>query len=281
MEDHGFDVIDCHHHYEAGAGIGDMLGYASRGAHDVDGVDMEMQTRIEIMDREHIRGAVIIAGHSYLRPRGLADTMEVNNKVAAYRDRAPDRFVAAVGVVEPLYGHSGHDEIRRCAAELGMKGISFHNGYQGVPIDGPLMYPMIEKIGEAGMTPFIHAIGTQLETVWQADVLAKDFPDLPMIVLDTFHDHNAVRALTDIAERRPNLYFDLSLLVSFDCLGRPLVRAIGADRFVYGTDLYSWPLQTKSYGNILSNILESDLSTEEKSAILSGNIKKILKLQLA
>jgi predicted TIM-barrel fold metal-dependent hydrolase len=159
-----------------------------------------------------------------------------------------------------------------------MKGISFHNGYQGVPIDGPLMYPLIEKIGEAGMTPFLHAIGTQLETVWQADVLAKDFPDLPMLVLDTFHDHNAVRALADIAERRPNLYFDLSLLVSFDCLGLPLVRAIGADRFVYGTDLYSWPLQTKAYGNLLANILETDLSDEEKAAILSGNLKRIMKL---
>jgi predicted TIM-barrel fold metal-dependent hydrolase len=277
MEDHGFDVIDCHHHYEAGAGVGDMIGFASRGSDRDSGVDMELQTRLEIMDREHVRGAVIIAGHTYLRPRGLADTMEVNDKVAAYCQRAPDRFLASVGVVEPLYGPAGHDEIRRCA-ELGMKGISFHNGYQGVPIDGPLMYPLIEKIGAAGMTPFIHAIGTQLETVWQADVLAKDFPDLPMIVLDTFHDHNAIRALPDIAARRPNLYFDLALLVSFDCLGLPLVRAIGAERFVYGTDLYSWPLQTKAYGNLLSNILETDLSDDEKTAILSGNLKRVLKI---
>ena len=63
MNEHGFDVIDCHHHYEAGAGVGDMIGYASRGADHTGEVDMELQTRLDIMDREHIRGAVIIAGH--------------------------------------------------------------------------------------------------------------------------------------------------------------------------------------------------------------------------
>ena len=99
--------------------------------------------------------------------------------------------------------------------------------------------------------------------------------ELPSVMLGGYHEGGI---LPDIAERRPNLYFDVALLVSFDCLALPLVRAIGADRFVYGTDLYSWPLQTMPYGNLLANILETDLSDEEKIAILSGNLKKLLKL---
>ena len=278
MNKHAFDVIDMHHHFETSSAISDTLGFAPRAgaAPGGDNVDLELRTRLAILDSEHVRGAVIIAGHTYLRPRGLLDTMEVNNAVAAYRNGTPERFLAAVGVVEPLYGPAAYGEVRRCRDELGMCGISFHNGYQGVPIDSPQMRPLIQKIGEAGLTPFIHAIGSPLETIWQVDSLAKHFPDLPMVVLDTFYDHNAVRALAEIAERRPNLTFDLALLVGFECLGLPVVRAVGAHRFVYGTDQYSWPLMTKTYGSLLPSILDCDLSDAEKTAIFSGNIKRIL-----
>ena len=278
MNGHGFDVIDMHHHFETSTAISDMIGFARRtGATSVDNnVDLELSTRLAILDAEHVRGAVIIAGHTYLRPRGLSDTMEVNNAVAAYRNGTPDRFLAAVGVIEPLYGPAAYSEVTRCRDELGMCGISFHNAYQGVPVDSPQMWPLIQKIGEAGLTPFIHAIGSPLETIWQVDSLAKHFPDLPIVVLDTFYDHNAVRALPDIAERRPNLTFDLALLVGFECLGLPVVRAVGADRFVYGTDQYSWPLMTKTYGSLLPSILDCDLSDAEKTAIFSGNIKHLL-----
>lgn len=280
MNNHGFDVIDMHHHFEASTGISDMLGFSGRtgAAPGKSKADLDLSTRLAILDAEHVRGAVIIAGHTYLRPRGLADTMDVNNAVAAYRNATPDRFLAAVGVIEPLYGPAAYSEVTRCRDELGMRGISFHNAYQGVPIDSPQMRPLIEKIGEAGLTPFIHAIGSQLETIWQVDSLAKHFPDLPMVVLDTFYDHNAVRALPEIAERRPNLTFDLALLVGFECLGLPVVRAVGAHRFVYGTDQYSWPLMTKTYGSLLPSILDCDLSDADKTAILSGNIKRILRI---
>jgi predicted TIM-barrel fold metal-dependent hydrolase len=278
MDNHGFHVIDMHHHYEPGFAVSDALdiggGPGSGDEHDK--ARIELSTRLSTLDVEHVSGAVIIAGPTYLRPRGLADTVEVNNAIAAYRNRVPDRFLASVGVIEPLYGPAAYGEAARCRDELGMCGISFHNAYQSVPIDSPLMRPLIQKIGEAGLVPFIHAIGSPLETIWQVDALAKDFPDLPMVVLDVFYDVNSFKSLPAIAERRPNLTFDLALMVSFECQGLPTVRAVGADRFVYGTDQYSWPLMTKPFGSLLPRILESDLSDADKTAIFSGNIKRIL-----
>jgi predicted TIM-barrel fold metal-dependent hydrolase len=58
----------------------------------------------------------------------------------------------------------------------------------------------------------------------------------------------------------------------------PQVRTIGADRFLYGTDLYSWPSMSSTMGDVLPQILKSDLPDDAKAAILGGNIKRILNL---
>jgi predicted TIM-barrel fold metal-dependent hydrolase len=99
-----------------------------------------------------------------------------------------------------------------------------------------------------------------------------------MIILDAFRDFSQVRSLDQIAARRPNLYFDLSLLLSFELMGLPQVRAIGADRFLFGTNFYSWPTMTKPIGRPLEQILESDLADDAKAAILGQNATRVLRL---
>jgi predicted TIM-barrel fold metal-dependent hydrolase len=286
LQEHGFDVIDVHQHLSH-----DALDAHHRYLHvernivfegprkhtdPIEGLAaIELRNRLDALDAEHVRGAVIIPIHGYLRPRGIVDTAAMNDAVAAYRNRAPGRFVAAVGVIEPIHGPAGYDEIIRCRDELGFSGISIHGQ---VPTNSLLMRRLVGKIGEAGLVPFVHCLGTYNETISQVDSLARDFPDLTMLLLDVFHDPAQVSLLPEIAERRPNLHFDLSSTVSFEVMGLPQVRAIGADRFLYGTNMHSTPLNTKPLGTLLSSILESDLSHEEKSAILSGNTQRILGL---
>jgi predicted TIM-barrel fold metal-dependent hydrolase len=278
IPEHGFDVIDMHHHIDVGVSITAAMNVGRQDSEPgADRDKLELETRLRMMDQQHVRGAIMLPGHTYLRPRGLADTMVVNDAVAAYRDKHPDRFVAALGVVEPLYGPAGYDEVVRCRDELGLVGISFHNGMQGVPVDTSLMRGLLQKIGEAGMVPFIHAVGEGMENIWQVDTLAKDFPDLTFVCLDVFRDIVQLKSLPEIAERRANVYFDLALSVSFDIMGLPQVRTVGADRFLYGSNLYSWPMMTNPF-NLLPEILRSDLSDDQKTAIFSGNIKRLLDL---
>jgi predicted TIM-barrel fold metal-dependent hydrolase len=278
MQNRGFDIIDVHHHYEAGYGVGEFLAVANGpGQMGRSGAAaLELATRLSIMDMDDVGLAIVIAGHTYLRPNGIVDTRAVNDAVADYLSREPTRLIAGVGVVEPLYGEVGLAEIRRCKHELGLAGISFHNRFQGAPIDSPLMTPLIEAMGDVGLIPFIHAYGTPLETLTQVDSLAGRFPELPILVLDVFHDVNQIRALPEVARRRPNLHFDLSLLVNFETLGLPLVRELGAHRFLFGTDQYSWPLMTTPYGCVASGVIASDLSDTDKAMILSGNARRLL-----
>ena len=92
----------------------------------------ERQIRLDTMDRNGVDAAIVIPGHSYLRPEGLADTRRVNDGIAAYRDSAPTRFTAALGIVEPIYGRAGDAELRRIKQELGFVGVSLHTRFQGV-----------------------------------------------------------------------------------------------------------------------------------------------------
>ena len=289
VEDHGFDVIDVHQHLSH-----DSLDDSHRHLHVERNVvfegpnlrrkgdntgesraSIELRNRLDAMDAQHVRSAVVIPIHGYLRPRGVVDTASMNDAVAAYRDLQRNRFVAAVGVVEPIHGPVGYSEIKRCRDELGFVGISTHGQ---VPTNSLLMRRLVEKIGEAGLVPFVHCYGSYNETIAQVDSLAKDFPDLPMLALDVFHDPAQVSLLPEVAERRPNLYFDLSTSVNFEATGLPQIRAVGAERFLYGTNMHSLPLNTKPFGTLLPSIIDSDLTRHEKRAILSGNAERILGL---
>jgi len=102
IKDLGFDLFDCHHHVgDVKAFMGDALPH--EGPTTTDALAKEMSARIAIMDEGGVRQAVVIPGHGYPRPNGLADTRAINDRIATYRDMRTDRFPVAVGIAEPLY----------------------------------------------------------------------------------------------------------------------------------------------------------------------------------
>ncbi|NUU24287.1 MAG: amidohydrolase family protein [Streptomycetaceae bacterium] len=267
-----FDILDCHHH------VGEVHGTLGLGgAAGAPDVSAERATRLATMDRNGVHQAVVIPGHGYLRPHGLADTRRVNDAIAAYRDAAPDRFPAAVGVTEPLYGPAGLAEIDRCADELGLRGISIHARFHGVTVGSPLVRAIVERCGERGMVPFVHALGEHAgEALWEVQELGREFPETTIVVLDAFASFEHSRQALPVGELAPNLVFDTSLAYTFD-LVEPFVRRHGASRLVYGSDLYSAPLGYRRT-HVLGQILAADLPDDEKRLILAGNTRRILGL---
>src|SRR5947208_14881435 len=120
-----FDVFDVHHH--VGRAFDALGGELDPGAADgAEFAHTELVERLRIMAEGGVRQALVIPGHGYLRPNGLADTRRVNDEIAAYRDRTPDRFPVACGIVEPRDGEAALGELDRVAHELGLVAISFH-----------------------------------------------------------------------------------------------------------------------------------------------------------
>jgi predicted TIM-barrel fold metal-dependent hydrolase len=272
----GFRVLDVHHH--VGDAMQALAMPGAPGAGAPPGLEEEMRIRLETMDRDGVDGALLIPGHSYLRPNGLADTRRINDGIAAYRDSARDRFPAALGIVEPLYGRAGDEEMRRIKEELGLVGVSFHTRFQGVATDSPLVLAQVELMGQLGLVPFLHSVSeASEEALWRVQRVARAFPDLTMIVLDAFSSHEQSSHAMLVAELAPNLVFDSSLAYTIDPALR-LIERFGHERIVYGTDLYSHPLGYH-HSTVLAHWLASDLKPEILQDVLAGTAERILGLE--
>jgi len=273
----GFDVFDVHHH--VGRAF-DALG-GELAADHVDGPDklaefarIELADRLRIMDEGGVRQALVIPGHGYLRPEGIADTRRVNDEIAAYRDRTPDRFPVACGIVEPTHGAASFAEIDRAHDELRLVALSFHTRFQGVSLDSQWILRYLGRMGELGLVPILHAMDdTPEEALWKLAAVARAHPDLPIVALDAFGGFEATRQCFFVAETAPNIVFDTSLSYNFDFI-EDFARRFGAARVVFGTDLYSYPVGQR-ISHLLPQILASSLPDADKAAILGGNARAL------
>lgn len=273
-----FEVLDVHHHvgnaFRALGGADD----ATPGLDEREFERIELDSRLAIMDEAAVQQAIVIPGHGYHRPDGIADTRAENDAIAAYRDRTPDRFPGAVGIVEPRDGAASLVELERCRHELGLVGISFHTRFQGVSLDSQWIITYCARMAELGLVPVLHAMNeTPEEALWKLAVVARTIPDTPVIALDAFGSYEATRECFFIAEVAPNIVFDTSLSYNFDFI-EDFANRFGADRVVFGTDLYSYPVGRR-ISHLLDQILASDLSDADKAAILAGNARRIFGLR--
>ncbi|HLM18016.1 MAG TPA: amidohydrolase family protein [Acidimicrobiia bacterium] len=272
-EDVGFDVFDVHHHvgraFDAlGGGLDDAGGDAAEIAR------VELAERLRIMDEGGISQALVIPGHGYLRPNGLADTRRVNDEIAAYRDNTPDRFPVACGIVEPRDGPYALDEIDRLSSELRLVAISFHTRFQGVSMDSQWIVRYLERMGELGLVPVIHAMDdTPEESLWKLASIARSLPDLTILALDAFSSYEATKQCFFVADVAPNIVFDTSLSYNFDFIEEFAVR-FGPERVLFGTDLYSWPVGRR-VSHLLPQIVACGLPRDAKASILGDNARRL------
>ena len=274
MIDIGYDVFDVHPHVgRAFDALGGDLGREEPAAAEF--ARVELESRLRIMDEGGVRQALVIPGHGYLRPNGIADTRRINDEIAAYRDRTPDRFPVACGIVEPRDGAQALGELDRIARDLGLVAVSFHTRFQGVSMDSQWILSYIERIAELGMLPIIHAMDdTPEESLWKLASVARRFPDVTILALDAFGGFEATRQCFFVAELAPNIVFDSSLSYNADFIV-DFAKQFGAERVVFGTDLYSHPVGRR-ISHLLPQFVESDLSEDAKTAILGGNARRLL-----
>jgi predicted TIM-barrel fold metal-dependent hydrolase len=270
-----YDVFDVHHH--VGRAFDALGGELPSEEEQAEFDRIELADRLRIMDEGGVRQAMVIPGHGYLRPAGIADTRRVNDGIAAYRDATPERFPVACGIVEPGHGHHSYAEIDRCAGELGLVALSFHTRFQGVSLDSQWIVRYLERMGQAGLVPIIHAMDdTPEEALWKLATLARKHPDLTIVALDAFGGFEATRQCFHVAELAPNIVWDTSLSYNFDFI-EDFARRFGSDRVVFGTDLYSHPVGQR-ISHLLPQIVASKLCDEDKAAILGGNARRLLKV---
>lgn len=254
-------IFDVHHHVGS-LGIGSSDQAPAKTAGD------DYESRVALMDKYGIDIAAVMPSLQYERTEGIRDTRRVNDRIAAYRDRHVDRFPVACGTVEPLYdANVAIAEIERMAGELSFKGIVWHSRFQGAFLDDRRMDPLIDAATAHALLVFVHVFAdSKLEAPWTLENLAGRHGETTFVALDAFTGSGESEAMISIARRNANIYFETAGAFGLGRVLERFVDAVGADRLVFGSDLYASP----PWWRVPQPLLELQASPLAEQGLLDG-----------
>ena len=286
----------------AAAGLGSLVpGPARLATMDAQGVDIQL---------------ISINGFWwYAADRDLARRIVLaqNEGLAKWMKTHPMRFIPMASVALQ-FPDLAAEQLEDATKRLGLRGVTIGGHVAGEDLSLPKYDPFWAKAAELGAVVFMHPggseniikpgtlggrgdlgniIGNPLETTYFLSRLIFDgtldkFPALRICAAHAGGYLPSYLGRTDVAcevrpgakcanKRRPREYFKDQLLIDtmvFSEEGlRHLVSEVGVSQIVYGTDVpYNWPVTV----DLILNA--KFLSDSEKEAILSGNLRRLLKI---
>jgi len=237
----------------------------------------------------------------------VAAARVVNDGIAAYRERKPDRFIA-LGTVPLQDGKEAATELERSMRQLGLKGCQILTNVDGNELSDPAYAPFWKKAEELGALVVIHphgftggerlrrlalsnVIGNPLDTTVALHYLILDgvlerHPDLKILAVHgggylggySGRIDHGWGARTDVANNLPKppshylkkVYVDSIVFTTHQL--EYLVKVFGADHVLIGTD---YPFDMGEYDPV-GHAVEADLDEKAIAAICGGNAKKLL-----
>lgn len=213
-----------------------------------------------------------------------------NEHIASAVKRNPDVFIE-FGAVDPRLGRVAVDEAKRCAEELGLRGLGELNpGRQGFYPNDPSFYPLWETASEHGLIVLFHGgmmgsgagtpggMGFKLKytrPIPYLDDVAADFPQLKIIAAHPSWPWQEESLA--MARHKSNVYVDLSGWAP-KYFPDELVHyadTILQDRVLFGSD---WPLIEPD--RWLREFAELPIRDSVRQKILLDNACTLLGLQL-
>lgn len=254
-------IIDVHVH----VGISSALQVAG----SVDDV-------LRIMDNNHVGQAVISPIPGYEDPRGVADSVAQNDNIAQAVKGHPDRLPRGLGVVEPRHGAAALEEVDRVMDGLGLAGLMFHNDYNGLTIDSPAMFHIMERLARyEGAIAHIHtAQHSVLEAPYQLGVLAAEFSTVVFVAAHPFMDITQLRASIDLGKRFPTMLFDTAISHHHLFGIEKAVAEIGEDRIMFGSDNPYYKLSAD-----IDILNYAEISDSARGKLFWGNASRVFGLQ--
>lgn len=214
----------------------------------------DVEALIHEMDRFGIEKACVFSLSGV-----FTDEVYGNDRAIEYIRRYPDRFVGFT-LLNPHRGPQFmREELKRCA-DLGMRGIKLIPTYQGYPEEGPNIDIACQWAHEHRQLILNHEWGG----IDQMRRLVATYPDACF-----FTGHTTTR-YAPIMKEYDNLY-----VCTCPVLGprtvESVVDAIGADRFLFGSDLTDLPI---SWG--IGPVLFARIPESDKRKILGDTLKGLL-----
>lgn len=188
-----------------------------------------------------------------------------NDEVLGAMRACPGRILGYV-ILLPRSADWVRAEMQR-RIDAGFSGLKLHNS-NSIPYTEPAYEPAFELADQHRMPVLLHTWGGADE-FQQVRTLAAEFPNASFLLAHSGAEN--VDGYVKIARELPNVYLDTCMSRGPRGLVEHLVRAVGTDKVVWGSD--------GGFINMahqLGKILGARLSDDDKRKIMSDNARRIL-----
>lgn len=168
--------------------------------------------------------------------RGVLDTKDQNQAIAAACRRYPQRFPLGLAIVEVRQQQAGLDEIARAMDEDGLAGFMCHPGISGHSM-GAELAPALEVVDARGGLVLLHAMGGGSEARVAAH--ARQFKRTTFIAAHVSMRAEQHRAAIQALAGLENVWADFAQhpATGDESWGiADLVKGFGPERLVFGSD---------------------------------------------
>ncbi|MBL8176916.1 MAG: amidohydrolase family protein [Bryobacterales bacterium] len=185
--------------------------------------------------------------------------------------RFPGR-VLGYCTVNPGYGKSALEEVRRCVEDRGFIGVKLYNDYRA---DEPVLHPLIELaiqlkvpiLQHAGHTAWLPSPQPRISDASHLAALATRYPEAMLICAHICGGGDWEWTIKRLRSARTVL-LDTSGSVIDDGVVDMAVRELGAERLLFACDM--------SMTASAARIRAATLTEAQRSAILGGNMARLL-----
>ena len=197
------------------------------------------------------------------------DMREGNDLLGRDLTRYCDRLIGYVTIPNHRLGMAACEEIRRCVETYGMRGVKMYSHPES-SITESASTAILETAADLKLPVLGHF------TSAECDVLMTRVPQALIVMAHAAGQPYAQgnwHLAVEVAARHPNLYLDTATSQIDNGMIEHMVRHIGPERILFGTDtplLDPWVQRAKIEG--------ANLNEEAKSLILGGNMQRLLGL---
>jgi predicted TIM-barrel fold metal-dependent hydrolase len=225
-------AYDAHQHVDFGR-------YTAGATDAMEWLRSDFEERASMMKRSGIACSVLMPSYDYDKRGGLASTAKVIEGLIEYQSWGPDLFPWLGCTVEPQHYGGAVDLLEKTLAGGRFPIASWHNRYQGLSVDAPVMFEFAEVAASYDCVLFLHGTGNlDHEEAWRIAHLVRAFPQLRFVVLDAMMTDASMHILADLLSEVDNTWLDTAGATSFVHLVRHIGNAIGWHRVLFGSDYY-------------------------------------------
>ena len=193
--------------------------------------------------------------------------VEGNREVARYVEQSRGRFLGAC-VVNPLFIDEALRNMEDCRKQYGMVWVGELCNYT-VPYEYTIkeFELLVQQAVKLNMVLDVHTNLTEMEYI------IEKFPEATIVFPHFGGDQDVIFRRIELIAKHPNCYADIAGS-GHERVGilEYATETIGVDRILFGSDF-----SINDPGEVIARVENSFLAEEQKRAVLSGNLERLLK----